>query len=236
MTTNQIAYFGAKEQQRHNYAVEMENQRHNVRTEDISQETNTINRSHLERMDSETQRHNLATEQQAREQLNLGYAQLDLGNRTLAETSRHNKASENLTLQSLSETVRHNFVSETLARDTYDEQVRVNNVDIQKGLAQTNLSESQAAYNDANAAYIKTQNTLLETELPYAKINAGVKSQQEAWKLGQMENETKTYALRTGLQTFSSLFNTVVGGGLKYLQLQNTTSTVPQGYGYYVHY
>jgi hypothetical protein len=217
MTTNQIAYFSAKEQQRHNWATEREQGRHNIETEKISSETNTINRTHLERMDSETMRHNLATEEQARQQLGLGYAQLDLGNRQLAETTRHNKASESLTLQSLQETTRHNYVSETLSRQSNDI-TNLHNIETERQtdfyngvLAGKVRAETTKIKEETTGQYIN--NLLTQEKVPYAAINEGLHSQQEAWKTGQLENETKTYGLRFGIQSLNQLIGGLSGLG-----------------------
>lgn len=164
MTTNQIAYFSAKEQQRHN-----------LQDESIRRQTNTINESHFARMDSETLRHNLATEQQAREQLNLGYAQLDLGNRQLEETQRHNYASESLSLGTLQESARHNRASELIASNTLAETVshnretekqadKVNGAAVVANYSQSNLNSRNAELAAQRTETEKKQQSLLDAQ------------------------------------------------------------------------
>lgn len=177
MTTNQIAYFSAKEQQRHNYAVERETGRHNVAEE-----------SHFTRMDAETLRHNLATEQQARENLNLGYAQLDLGNRQLEETQRHNYASESLQLSSLAETSRHNKASEALAADTLSETM-THNREMER--MQDEVNGSVVTSNYANANKLKQDAALAAQRLETEKKQQSYISAQTALVQQKTETEKK---------------------------------------------
>jgi hypothetical protein len=180
MTTNQISYFEAKEQQRHNLAMEYETHRTNVANEGIKTQQNMITDSHYTRMDAETLRHNLATEQQAREQLNLGYAQLDLGNRQLAETTRHNYASESLQLSSLSEEKRHNVASEKLGVINANENIRhneelermqdeINGSNIVANYAKASQLNADKALRQAQTSEVKTKQKLEQEQLSYYK-------------------------------------------------------------------
>lgn len=198
MTSNQIAYFQAKETERHNKVMEAETGRHNVQDERIRTQSNLITESHYSRLDSETLRHNLATEEQARQQLNLGYAQLDLGNRQLSETTRHNMASESLQLQTLQESFRHNVQTERVAVVNANEAIRHNTETerMQDELNGSNITMNYARasnYNSStklNQAKTTTEDTMRDVNK--AKVEAETKKlKKEAKYTGaKMVSET----------------------------------------------
>lgn len=125
MTTNQIAYFKAKEEQRHNLVTEQETGRHNLRTEDISAQTNEINRTHYVTADTENIRHNLASE-------GLNAASIDVS-RYQAVTGREN----------LYESARHNQATELLGQQTWAQQQQYNDAMIEKLGAEVNKTEAE---------------------------------------------------------------------------------------------
>lgn len=96
MTTNQISYFKAKEEQRHNQAVEEEQRRSNRANEDIQRMKAESDKAHYERQDSETQRSHLVSESQKGVELTQGYTKLAQEQTKLAETAKHNRAQEEI--------------------------------------------------------------------------------------------------------------------------------------------
>jgi len=187
MTQNQIAYFSAKEQQRHNLQMEGETARHNVATENIQSETNTINRTHLNRMDDETYRHNLQTEEATRRELGIREANLELGIRAQAETERHNRMSESLISSELSETIRHNRVGET-------QTAAVNNANI----ALTNAKTVEQQFtNSVNAETRQSQVNTIVYNAGTARYNRDI----TAWN-----------AQTGGINTASRIIGTILGG------------------------
>lgn len=212
MTTNQINYFAAKETQRHNLAMEQESARHNIKTEDISHETNIINSSHFKRMDDESVRHNLATEDVARQNLNLGFANLQLGYDKLSEDRRHNQASEGISYQSVLETKRHNMQSEDLIsgqlsedirhnKEVESETVRVNNTVTAQNLARTGLINAQATGVNLDNAFLKRT---LDDRVTTVWNNT-VRSKNEA-EYARQENDY--YWLNTPIRNMGSYFGT----------------------------
>jgi hypothetical protein len=155
-------------------------------------------------MDTETQRHNVATE-------NISVAQLNLGERTLQETIRHNTVSENvsyLTLQeakrhniasegisyaNLNETTRHNVVSEGISDKATNSQIKVNDSVISKNEAETKFtglkSEQQKQFNymtDLDALYY-AEDRYSKSVNERAEANYNVK--RESWySFGQYLN------------------------------------------------
>lgn len=107
MTSNQIAYRNAVEQEKHNRAVEAENYRHNFVNEKLQNYATAVqkyqvavNNLHYTRMDNETERSNRAREAEnertnrANEQIREMTNAISAG--TLQETSRHQKTLESL--------------------------------------------------------------------------------------------------------------------------------------------
>lgn len=98
MTANNINYWGYRENQRHNLAME----------------------DYYKGSLSETKRHNQATEATANENVKVAWANNQLGWRQLDETVRHNKANESigwanvdLGWANVNELKRHNMASES---------------------------------------------------------------------------------------------------------------------------
>lgn len=89
MTSNQIAYYKAREEERHNREVERENQRSNMMNEHLTRLNQGMTRRHYNRMDIETNRSNLVKEAQNAESLSQNYAKL-------AETIRSDLANEDI--------------------------------------------------------------------------------------------------------------------------------------------
>lgn len=207
MTTNQIAYFSAKEQQRHNLATERETGRRN-----------TIDESHFVRMDAETLRHNLATEQQARDQLNLGYAQLDLGNRQLEETQRHNYASESLSLGTLNESIRHNKASETIASNTLAETI-MHNREVEK--MQDELNGSQITANYAQANKVSREASLAAQKTETEKKQQSLLEAQQKLTDAKTATEKKTSKyigakiISETVRNYGSAVGSILGGAVK---------------------
>lgn len=85
MTQNQISYFKAKEEERHNKIMESETQRSNLAQEKLKAREQNITQSHYERADAI----NLLGNEIRGQELSLGYAKLD-------ETKRSNLANEGI--------------------------------------------------------------------------------------------------------------------------------------------
>lgn len=137
MTSNQIAYWSMKaqnrqidESKRHNLATEGETGRHNRATEqvDISQlaeqsRHNVVSEKETNRhnvaSENEINRHNLTTEKQGQQQIDESRRHNIESERQnilgLQETSRHNKVSENISISDLAERGRHNLATESEA-------------------------------------------------------------------------------------------------------------------------
>lgn len=103
MTSNQISYFKAKEEQRHNREMEAENERSNRAQEYLKQQEIEVNRAkaaadkaHQERADAETQRANLVREQQNGVTLDQNYTKLAQEQQRIKETARNNRANEEI--------------------------------------------------------------------------------------------------------------------------------------------
>nr|UUA79489.1 putative capsid protein [Picobirnavirus sp.] len=96
MTNNQISYFKAKEDERHNRAVEEEQRRSNLRNEQIKQMEAETAKAHYERSDTEQQRSNLVKEQQNATVISQDYTKLAQEQAKIQETIKHNRASEEI--------------------------------------------------------------------------------------------------------------------------------------------
>lgn len=176
MTSNQISYWNLEETKRsnranetetnrhnvvtegetnrHNVAMEYETNRHNVQTELLTSQSNAENRRHNEATEmvanfnaQEAQRSHLANENIGRSQIDLGYSQVGLGYSQLAESSRHNQATETYNLLGLNET--KNYNDETFQhwnRQDTNQFLSVGN-DSSRSKSQVALNESQIHYN-----------------------------------------------------------------------------------------
>lgn len=155
MTQNQIRYWTLEEQKRanraneaethrsnvvrevetnrHNVVTETETERHNRATELLSltqvneqQRHNMVTELQADRQQAEVERSNLEKESNARNQIALGYANVGLGYANLAETQRHNTATEQRDLLSLAETQRYNTLRANIDSERNDETLRAN--------------------------------------------------------------------------------------------------------------
>lgn len=155
MTRNQIAYWEHKENVRHNIATEKETNRSNVVKEKETSRHNVVTEKETERHNratelltttqlSEQNRHNLVIEQQqeaaqaetarsnlareanARDQIDLGYANVSLGYAGVAEQARHNVQTEKISLLNLAETQRNNDLKDRQAAESLLETKRAN--------------------------------------------------------------------------------------------------------------
>lgn len=89
MTTNQIAYYKAKEEERHNREMERETQRSNYAREQLEKASQNITKVHYGHQDAETTRSNRAQEQLKETAIGVDYAKL-------SETRRSNLANESI--------------------------------------------------------------------------------------------------------------------------------------------
>lgn len=151
LTSNQIAYFRAQEEARHNAELEaqgrtglVETNRHNIETERTANYVASINNTHYMRQDAEAQRHNLSVERETNRS--------NLQNES--ETRRHNYATESINANILAETNRHNMVFEAQQERSLDE-ARRHNIEAERiGMSQASASQlgSTAALQSAYAA------------------------------------------------------------------------------------
>lgn len=159
MTTNQISYYRAKEEERankatenetnrHNIVTEQETGRHNLASEQLSKYSTDITREHYERQDAETGRANRAREYETNRN---NIANESLRAAELSEQSTHNRNVENETARSNRarelETNRSNIVSEAIQRRNSDRNYEV-------GLAGAAAQQTRA---DASAAQAEVQ-------------------------------------------------------------------------------
>lgn len=119
MTQNQISWYRAKEEKRHNVVSEGETIRHNVQEEQIGWEgnrikddANVINQYHFERMDAETRRHNKVGERQTQTGLRQRNKEIQLNRRSINEVKRHDLELEHNERYRMKEQYRHNLATE----------------------------------------------------------------------------------------------------------------------------
>lgn len=119
MTQNQISWYRAKEEQRHNVAGEGETQRHNIQEEAIGWEgnrikddANIINQYHFERMDAENKRHNRMSEKQTQTSLRQKNKDIQVNRASINEAKRHNLQLEHNDRYRMKEQYRHNLATE----------------------------------------------------------------------------------------------------------------------------
>lgn len=165
MTKNQIDYFAAKEQEKHNRAVEQETVRSNLAKEantreQIAQESahyarqDLINQEHYRRMDAETQRHQIATEGISRMSNAITQAHYERSDANAAYANSIN-------LSNLEETKRHQRAMEGLTERLNESQIALNN-----SSAALNSAKEYESYNQgfkyARDAELTRQQTLTE--------------------------------------------------------------------------
>lgn len=205
MTRNQIEYWNMKETGRHNLVTEKETGRHNVVTEGETKRHNMVQEGidlghlnesirHNKATETETNRHNLRTEGQTDVSLGIESGRLQLEAAKLAETSRHNQASEiisnrdlNIKSELAGETQRHNYISETL--------------DYQRIQAQNALDEARAQAQQIDNDWASVQRTQQYslTEAQKNQINQQI-SESNA-RIADLENQMK-----------NRNYNTVING------------------------
>lgn len=161
MTRNQIDYFKAKEEKRHNlageaetrrsnYAVEGETNRHNLATEALQGHANVINQAHYERMDAETKRSNLTKESETQRHNIVSERLQSAAN---AESVRHNKQNEAITYA-------HNTVTEAIDRTRANAYVGSIEISQQQADTQDRLADLKSKEVDVNASRSVYQNRL----------------------------------------------------------------------------
>lgn len=192
MTQNQISWFRANEEKRHNVTTEVETGRHNVVDESIRYEANQINREanvinqmHFERMDSENARHNMAQE-------DIGYANIKLGYAGLDETSRHNRVTEQLTAGQLAEAERHNRKTEKQTTRQLNQ-----NTKYRQETVRHNMMTEQIGISQANAASLSAQASMASAS---AAQSQAATAQQRMWndyELGSWSNRIQSRDART---------------------------------------
>lgn len=111
MTKNQIDYWKLQEDKRNNLQNNQETYRHNKATEDLGNRNYAETRRHNITTERETGRTNLANEA-------IRSAGVQLQSQTLAETARHNRATESNQLIQLGETARSNKANEAIRRQS----------------------------------------------------------------------------------------------------------------------
>lgn len=148
MTTNQIAYFKAKVEERHYNNLDAENQRHNLRTEALTAEAQ-----------SETQRSNLVREAQNQQ--------------NLLEAHRHNVVTEQQTWQNLALTEQYNASIIALNEAT----TTLRNLESEQRALDLNLDEKYKEYerlfgtgNNSKPTVASTVSTVLKVA-EYGKDN-----------------------------------------------------------------
>lgn len=118
MTQNQIRWFEANEQVKHNRATEAEANRHNLVMEDQGQQDI-----------SEKARSNMANEgiktAQLAEQVRAAHVNEDISWANLSENERKNRVSEQLGFATLDENIRSHIENERVAAQTLVENVRI---------------------------------------------------------------------------------------------------------------
>nr|AMP18943.1 hypothetical protein [Otarine picobirnavirus] len=121
----------------------------------------------------ETQRANLVQEDLTRSRDSRSY---EIGLGTLAESQRHNRATEEQARVSLDETVRHNLAGETLTRGNLDESIRHNQAVEAEASRHNKVGES---YNERALKESQRHNVAQEgisrsqVGASYANINLG---------------------------------------------------------------
>lgn len=118
MTQNQVAYYGARETQRHNLETERQGRDTIKETSRHNQATEGIESGKL----SETSRHNVASEGIQSRANALGYAQL-------AETARHNKSIEGINWYSAQGLVNLQNAQASLASSNVGQQAEANRIE-----------------------------------------------------------------------------------------------------------
>lgn len=223
MTKNQIDYFSAKEQEKHNRATEQETVRSNKRKEEISEyqaseeaahlrRQDLINLEHYTRMDAETQRHQMASEAISRQTNAISQAHYE---RSDANAYMSNVISQN----TLNETKRHQLRMEKLTEDLNASHIALNNSTVA-------LNSSKALEAEAHAVNYKANTMLLDKQRVTEVMNAELKKQQALTSQSQRElNVAQTVAVK-----YNTAANLIGGigkliGGIKGVSIFGNSSS-----------
>jgi len=198
MTQNQIAYFNAIEQKRHNQMVENETQRANMAKEALDKRNQNINRAHYVRADYETGRANRAQEKLKETAIGVDYAKL-------AETQRSNLANEE--------------INRFRARSDRMKAVSGSYLDY----STAGLRQSETALKDLEASYTIARTNLTEAE--YATERARYYNEIE--KVGLTQAQRDLTVMQTNLAPIDTWGKAVgsVTGGVGRLLANNTVDT-----------
>lgn len=162
MTQNQISYFKAKEEERHNKVMEQEAKRSNLANEAIQRMNAESTKSHYERSDSETVRSNLVRESQNATSITQNYTKIAQEDRKIAETAKHNRAEEEIAY------ITANAKAKEAAAKMVTSQAAAEADYARAGLtyAQTGLTDVQAAVEAARVNQIKAQTDQIYVSIP----------------------------------------------------------------------
>lgn len=141
MTQNQISYFKAKEEQRHNLAMEQEQNRSNLANEAIQRMNAESNKAHYERSDSEAHRSNIVKESQQATVISQDYTKLAQEQRKINETIKHNRASEEISW----------IEANAKAKDAASKMITAQS-SAELNYARAGLTYAQTAHEDVSAA------------------------------------------------------------------------------------
>lgn len=165
----EVGWFNAQETKRHNIVGEninyfnaMENARHNLVTEDQSQQVINETVRHNRVWENETHRHNVQQE-------NIGYANVSLGYANLAESSRHNRASEAIGATQAMASMTQAAAARTNANNNTREvtsRIRVNQAQIDRYNAQNSLDYERAVSEPVQRDLNRSQTTRNYTSIP----------------------------------------------------------------------
>lgn len=154
----------------------------------------------------ETQRANLAQEELTRTRDSRSY---EIGLGTLAESQRHNRATEEQARVSLDETARHNLAGEQLTRSSLDESIRHNQAVEQEAARHNKVGES---YNE-RALKESSRHNLAQEQIgrsqvgaSYANITLGY-SQLDETNRANVARETETNRSNVARETETERHN-----------------------------
>lgn len=209
MTTNQISYYKAKEDERHNRAMEAETARANQAQERIKQYEADSSRSHYERSDAETQRSNLVKESQNAVTLDQGYTKLAQEQQKINETAKHNRNQEEI------DWVNSNAKSKEASAKMITAQSGAELSYARAGheYAQTALTDIEAAVEIArkNQIHAQTEQTQAQTNLINVQIPQTRAATEEA-KARTYKTITETSFIP--ISTFSNVVRSLSLGSL----------------------
>lgn len=155
MTQNQISYYKAKEDERHNKAMEEEQRRANRANEAIQTMNAQTTREHYERSDSETHRSNVANEGFRGTEISQNYTKLAQEQSKIRETARHNRNQEEIDWVS----------ANAKAKDAASKMITAQS-GAELNYARAGLTYAQTAHEDVTAALdiARTEQTRAQTD------------------------------------------------------------------------